>query len=260
VVEELRAIVNKNGTPLSSNVWGKIETNAKLSGTPDLLLTFTNPQVLTDCAFHPCVRLQRWTRDKSLSFVPPDGHFILLDYRYVPSDPASTVTGSGTPGIRGELVHVPIVLKSSIEINEFGGKLDLTLTSRLASRTMENLSAELYLGEEATGASCMTSSGQWGGGGAKSLPSDVSWRFDSKKKVLRWEIQNMPSSSTFHLRGSFTSSAKNPRPARALRIRFEIHQHSFSALKVDQLKLTGEGYKPYKGVRGRCIGDVEWRW
>ena len=88
----------------------------------------------------------------------------------------------------------------------------------------------------------------------------------------------MPSSSTFHLRGSFTSrsvavlfriisiissssySAKNPRPARAFRIRFEIHQHSFSALKVDQLKLTGEGYKPYKGVRGRCIGDVEWRW
>lgn len=63
------------------------------------------------------------------------------------------------------------------------GKLDLTLTSRLASRAMENLSAELYLGEEATGASCMTSSGQWGGGGAKSLPSDVSWRFDSKKKV-----------------------------------------------------------------------------
>jgi hypothetical protein len=26
------------------------------TGTPDLLLTFTNPQVLTDCAFHPCVR------------------------------------------------------------------------------------------------------------------------------------------------------------------------------------------------------------
>lgn len=25
-------------------------------GTPDLLLTFTNPNTLTDCSFHPCVR------------------------------------------------------------------------------------------------------------------------------------------------------------------------------------------------------------
>lgn len=55
-------------------------------------------------------------------------------------------------------------------------------------------------------------------------------------------------------------STRHPRPARAFRIRFEIHQHSFSALKVDQLKITGEGYKPYKGVRGRSIGDVDWRW
>ena len=55
-------------------------------------------------------------------------------------------------------------------------------------------------------------------------------------------------------------STQHPRPARAFRIRFEIHQHSFSALKVDQLKITGEGYKPYKGVRGRSIGDVDWRW
>jgi AP-3 complex subunit mu len=32
-----------------------------------------------------------------------------------------------------------------------------------------------------------------------------------------------------------------------------------SALKVDQLKLSGETYKPYKGVRGRALGRVEWR-
>lgn len=54
--------------------------------------------------------------------------------------------------------------------------------------------------------------------------------------------------------------SKNPRPSRAFRITFEIAQHSFSSLKVDQLKLSGEMYKPYKGVRGRSTGDVEWRW
>ena len=60
-----------------SQVWGKVLANSKLSGrffhclavsaaelnsaefilgTPDLSLSFSNPQSLTDCAFHPCVR------------------------------------------------------------------------------------------------------------------------------------------------------------------------------------------------------------
>lgn len=51
-----------------------------------------------------------------------------------------------------------------------------------------------------------------------------------------------------------------PRPSHALQVQFEIPSHTFSALKVDQLKVTGEVYKPYKGVRGRSVGDVEWRW
>jgi len=54
-------------------------------------------------------------------------------------------------------------------------------------------------------------------------------------------------------------SAK-PRPSHALQIRFEIQSYTFSALKVDQLRVTGETYKPYKGVRGRSTGNVEWRW
>ena len=150
-----------------------------------------------------CYSLQRWTRDKALSFVPPDGHFTLLDYRYAPSGSASAIVGPSTPGLRGDLIPVPIVLKTSIEINEFGGMsatrlryserqrsnhglagtLDLTLTPRVSSRAIENLFAEWYLGEEATGASCMASGGQWNGGAGGSLPGDVSWAFDSKKKV-----------------------------------------------------------------------------
>lgn len=43
-------------------------------------------------------------------------------------------------------------------------------------------------------------------------------------------------------------------------MRFELPQHNFSALKIEQLKLTGEIYKPYKGMRGKSVGDIEWRW
>ena len=75
------------------------------------------------------------------------------------------------------------------------GTLDLTLTSRLTSRAIENLSAELYLGEHATGASCMVGRGQWSGG-VRSIQTEVSWGYDSKKKVrfrISLEVRNIKS-------------------------------------------------------------------
>jgi AP-3 complex subunit mu len=62
------------------------------------------------------------------------------------------------------------------------------------------------------------------------------------------------------LQGTFTSTDAHPRPARAAQISFALPSGTMlSALKVDQLKLSGETYKPYKGVRGRALGRVEWR-
>lgn len=246
IVEEMRGIVGKNGTTLVSNVFGKIESNAKLSGTPDLTLTFTNPNVMMECAFHPCVRLQKWTRDNALSFVPPEGRFILADYQYRP--PQSALISN---------VPIPISLKANMDMGEFGGTFALTLTSRLI-RVMENLELKFYLGEDATSAQCTLSSAGSGVGSVGS--ADGSWTFDSRTKTLRWEILNMRSSGSWILRGSWTSKIKAPRPAHAFQIRFEIPSYSFSSLKVDQLRLSSETYKMYKGVRMRSKGSIEWRW
>ncbi|KAJ7162632.1 Mu homology domain-containing protein [Mycena crocata] len=273
MVEEMKAIVNKHGTTLTSSVWGKIETNAKLSGTPDCLLTFTNPHAITDVAFHPCVRLQRWKRDSSLSFVPPDGHFTLAEYRFTPSASATSArfmaVGATATGLAAkENVPVPFILKPTIELTESGGTFDFKLTSRMPSHAMESLVAEMYLGEGAGGVKCVASRGDGGvGSGRRGLPETVSsgstsgsWTFDPKKMVVRWEIPVVPPSSVWSLRGSFTSLNSVPRPAHALQVRFALSSYTFSQLKVDQLKVTGEVYKPYKGVRGRATGDVEWRW
>jgi hypothetical protein len=47
---------------------------------PDCTLTFDDPYKLDDCAFHPCVRYQRFETDQQLSFIPPDGKFKLLSF------------------------------------------------------------------------------------------------------------------------------------------------------------------------------------
>ncbi|KAJ7283365.1 Mu homology domain-containing protein [Mycena rebaudengoi] len=268
MVEELKAIVNKHGTTLTSGVWGKIETNVKLSGTPDCLLSFTNPHVITECAFHPCVRLQRWKRDKSLSFVPPDGHFTLAEYRFTPSASATSArfqAAGATPGSLSskDSIALPFILKPAVELTQGGGTFDFRLTSRIPSQAIESLVAEMYLGDGAGGVKCVASRGDGGRGmgpDSGSSGSASSWAFDPKKMVVRWEIPVVPPSSTWSLRGSFTSSTSTARPAHALQIRFALSSYTFSALKVDQFKITGEVYKPYKGVRGRSTGDIEWRW
>ncbi|KAH0587131.1 AP-3 complex subunit mu-1 [Termitomyces sp. J132] len=269
MVEELKAIVNRNGTTLLSTVRGTIETNCRLSGTPDCQLSFANPQVLADCAFHPCVRLKRWSDSKILSFIPPDGRFVLAEYRYAPNQASAsarfsnTTVPATTPPLNLVRDHValPFTLKPAVELEGNGGNFNITLTSRLSTRNIENLVAELHLGEGAGGIKCVTARGGAAdryGRGVEGV--GASWAFDSNKKILRWEIPLVSPSSSWSLRGSFTTLIPAPRPSHAMQIRFEIQSHTFSALKVEQLKMTGEVYKPYKGVRGRSVGKVEWRW
>ena len=47
-VEAIDAIVDRNGAPVSVEVQGTVKVHCKLSGMPDLLLSFVNPSVLDD--------------------------------------------------------------------------------------------------------------------------------------------------------------------------------------------------------------------
>lgn len=58
----------------------QVECHTKLSGVPDLTLAFSNHRLIDDASLHPCVRFLRWKRERVLSFIPPDGHFCLMNY------------------------------------------------------------------------------------------------------------------------------------------------------------------------------------
>lgn len=61
---------------------GEVQVNSHITGLPDLTLSFSNPSILDDARFHPCVRYRPWESHQYLSFVPPDGQFKLMSYRY----------------------------------------------------------------------------------------------------------------------------------------------------------------------------------
>lgn len=104
IEESLDAIMDRKGKVISSQVWGRINCNSRLSGNPDLLLTLANNSVLGEPAFHPCIRYNRWERDSVLSFIPPDGKFKLLEYE-TPSPP-----------------QIPIALKARVSADAGGGE------------------------------------------------------------------------------------------------------------------------------------------
>ena len=88
IVETLSVNLAPSGRPLSAFANGSIAFTSKISGVPDLLLTLSASggklgleRAIELPVFHPCVRLARW-KDKpgELSFVPPDGKFILAGY------------------------------------------------------------------------------------------------------------------------------------------------------------------------------------
>ena len=82
IIEEVDAIVDqRSGRIITADVQGSIVCQSHLSGIPDLLLTFNDPNIIDDCAFHPCVRYEKFERDHVVSFVPPDGNFELMRYR-----------------------------------------------------------------------------------------------------------------------------------------------------------------------------------
>ena len=109
IEETIDAILDRRGKTLSSEIWGKIKCNAKLSGNPDLVLRFSTPKVADNCSFHPCVRYKKWMKDKVLSFIPPDGSFELMEYQ------VAKPLGVDRP------IPLPLVLKPVMQLTGDGG-------------------------------------------------------------------------------------------------------------------------------------------
>ena len=91
VTETIDVIIDSSAQMIACDCSGVVNCNCRLSGVPDLSLSFANPSCITDCAFHPCVRYSRYEREKLVSFVPPDGKFELMKYRVTKPGPKGMV-------------------------------------------------------------------------------------------------------------------------------------------------------------------------
>ncbi|KAF8313048.1 clathrin adaptor mu subunit [Clavulina sp. PMI_390] len=236
IIETLDAVVSNSGKVITREVYGKIHSTSRLSGTPDLLMAFGGSQVMVDATFHPCVRIARFISKRELSFVPPDGSFTLMEYR-VDRTAGSHISATGM---------IPITLKPIVQINDDGGTFDISATSKLPSnRALENVTVSFYLGEgsgsvTATMGLGISSTGMGAGG------------------TLSWNIPVLDSHPR-SIKGAWITSVLPPRPSRSMHVTFQLANECLSGIRVDYMKVMKEAYKAFKGVRTSAKGEIEWR-
>lgn len=112
VIEKLNMLISPTGTVLKGEILGFLKMKSWLSGMPELKLGLNDKILmdaysqahkqdtgsnetdqscntlkkskmveLEDVQFHQCVRLVQFMSDRTISFIPPDGDFVLMTYR-----------------------------------------------------------------------------------------------------------------------------------------------------------------------------------
>ncbi|EXJ88789.1 hypothetical protein A1O3_01853 [Capronia epimyces CBS 606.96] len=138
IVESLAVVFAPSGRPLSARSHGSIAFTAKISGVPDLLLTLAAPggtnsdknsEILRTVqlpVFHPCVRLARWKDSPGeLSFVPPDGRFMLAGYE---TDLMPSSLNTDQPPSKSDKLFLPATVDLRPGLGASGTEFEARLT------------------------------------------------------------------------------------------------------------------------------------
>ncbi|KAF2485271.1 Adaptor complexes medium subunit family-domain-containing protein [Neohortaea acidophila] len=156
-VESLFVTLAPSGRALSAFAHGSIMFNCKVSGVPDLVLNLMTDgkgagmgtkgeqlqRVMERVVFHPCVRLNRWKSDGSLSFVPPDGKFALCGYEVDLLGPDAPLTVSNPRAKSTSGLDLPVSIDVSTGLGTNGADFEVRITQPVRSLATASLQSNL---------------------------------------------------------------------------------------------------------------------
>mmetsp|Transcript_37305 Transcript_37305/g.96460 ORF Transcript_37305/g.96460 Transcript_37305/m.96460 type:complete len:430 (-) Transcript_37305:1181-2470(-) len=234
VVEEVDAIFDGSGMMVKSEVNGYFHVKSHLSGVPDVLIRLADPKILDRSSVHPCVRYGKMMKDGVLSFVPPDGEFILLKY----TTPASSFVAPVycnpqiTIGTESGRVNVMVGLKGAPDSeNKFVDDVELTIPfpSHVSSVSL-NVSAGKIV-------------------------------YDEVSRQAKWHIGKIPRdrapclNGTLQVNASTAAKVTSAKPvarsewAPTVSLRFTLPGTTASGVDITDVRVLNETSKSFKGVR-----------
>ncbi|KAI3326080.1 FabD/lysophospholipase-like protein [Xylariaceae sp. AK1471] len=131
IVETLSVTLAPSGRPIAAYANGTIAFTSKVSGVPDIAVSLTGPSgkhnlksVMELPVFHPCVRLNRWKENPGeLSFIPPDGRFILAGYEVDLLPFANGQSGNMSPNN----LKLPVSIEVKTSLGSVGSDFEVRL-------------------------------------------------------------------------------------------------------------------------------------
>jgi AP-3 complex subunit mu len=229
IVESMDVIMDAEGGLVKAGIRGAIEVNCRLSGMPDVLLTLLGSEIMDDVCYHRCVRHARYETDRAISFVPPDGKFVLFEYRCKPFhsiQPPFYVTPQITIGKNGGRVNCMVGLRH-------GG---LSMSER--EREVHKLTISIPLPPQSASVKINTC-------------SQGTFHFNNQTKVLTWRIGSL-TAATPSLSGEVTMTSGSgvvDCTGESVLVEFQMPNIAISGIRVDAVNVVNESYKPYKGVK-----------
>jgi len=239
VIESINLLVNTNGLVVQSEVVGALKMRTFLSGMPECKLGLNDKVLfqsqgrglskavdLEDIKFHQCVRLTRFENDRTISFIPPDGNFDLMNYRL-------------SQNIRPLIWIDAMVERHSRSRTEYLVKAKSQFKERSSAM---NVQIDIPLPSDATTPTVRTSQG--------------SAAYEPDNEALVWRIKSFPGGKEYLLRCKFSlpsvraeddaSSGRMP----PIRVKFEIPYYTVSGIQVRYLKVIEKsGYQALPWVR-----------
>lgn len=242
-------LLSSRGTVLKADVLGRVCVKALLSGMPEckfgvndkLLMkgaaggTNAAPAVakkptdrgiqIDDIKFHQCVRLGRFDRDRSITFIPPDGVFDVMTYRI------------------SENINLPFKIVPVVQEYPEQNKIELSIRLKAIfeeSNFGTNVVCKIPVPANTAQVRIFSS----GTGKAVYEPDNASimWRFKrfqgNAESLLTADVQLIPS----------TQRREWSKPP--ISLDFQVPTFTGSGLRVRYLRIQEKsGYKPTKWIR-----------
>ena len=244
VIESVNLLINKTGEIIKAEVQGVVTLKSLLSGDPickfgmndKLQITQTNSTSNTkgisieDLRFHQCVRLSDFNKDRTITFIPPDGVFDLMTFR---------VTENVIIPFK---VYCNIIETPSYDNPSVPQNIDLDLNVKALFDKLlyaEKVVIKIQIPKNATNVKTHTNMGK-----AKHEP---------EKGAIIWRIQKVNGDKECKLKCEVPLiSVKDPKPwnRSPISMEFNIPMFTASGLRVRFLKVQEKsGYKPLKWIR-----------
>lgn len=238
IVEQVDCIVDATGNVIANDVIGRIHAKSHLSGMPDVTVVFSDPRIVSDASLHPCIRVSRFERERIASFVPPDGDFLLSEYRYTPA-----------------VFTVPLYCRPDVTYREGGARVSFTVGQKpMAMRTGSTKAGSRPGDKElVTEDIVLIVNFPKAYVSVDVAPNTGTIVHDPKTNQVRWTIHKMPKDKIPRLEGSVRTDPASGRSRAeediSATLQFVVPSTTVSGIGIKDVAIGHETYKFYKGVR-----------